>query len=127
MSRDARGPKAGCFASCRVQSSPTAVRRPRRTTSCGGSKRTRGLLVAAAPFSRTWSSARGGRELENTTQLYPDYLEGKKSGSEVPFDTNSKRYENGQVTAAGLPSFQLQSWGFVVTRRMLVSDSRTSA
>lgn len=61
-------------------------------------------------------------ELEAITQLYLDYLEGKKRGPDVPFDEGCKRYENGQVTASGLSSFNAQSWGFQVTRRILVID-----
>jgi hypothetical protein len=54
--------------------------------------------------------------------LYLDYLEGKKAGSELPFDTNCSRYENGVATATGVASFNLQSWGFQVTRRVLILD-----
>jgi hypothetical protein len=61
-------------------------------------------------------------ELKAITELYLDYLEGKKRGSEVPFDMGCKRYENGQVTADGLSSFNGQSWSFQVTRRILVID-----
>jgi hypothetical protein len=60
--------------------------------------------------------------LRAITEIYLDYLEGKKRGNEVPFDTNCKRYENGQATASGLSSFNLQSWSFDVTRRILVID-----
>ncbi|HET6338675.1 MAG TPA: hypothetical protein VFG30_35895 [Polyangiales bacterium] len=56
------------------------------------------------------------------TEKYLDYLEGKKSGGEVGFDMACKRYENGQSTASGLSSFELQSWSFDVTRRTLVVD-----
>jgi hypothetical protein len=55
-------------------------------------------------------------------QTYLDYLEGKKRGADVAFDTNCKRYENGVATASGLASFQAQSWSFMVTRRILVID-----
>jgi hypothetical protein len=61
-------------------------------------------------------------ELNAITELYLDYLEGKKRGPDVPFDEGCKRYENGQVTASGLSSFNGQSWGFQVTRRTLVID-----
>jgi hypothetical protein len=61
-------------------------------------------------------------DLKKITELYLDYLEGKKKGPDVPFDTGCKRYENGQVTASGLSSFNAQSWGFKVTRRILVID-----
>jgi hypothetical protein len=61
-------------------------------------------------------------ELRAITELYLDYLEGSKNASEVPFDMGCKRYENGQVTASGLSSFNLQSWSFDVTRRILVID-----
>jgi hypothetical protein len=54
--------------------------------------------------------------------MYLDYLEGKKDGSQVPFDQNCSRYENGVATASGLSSFQLQSWSFQVTRRVLIID-----
>lgn len=55
-------------------------------------------------------------------EVYLDYLEGKKSGMEVPFDDNCTRYENGVATASGVASFNLQSWGFQVTRRVLILD-----
>jgi hypothetical protein len=61
-------------------------------------------------------------DLNATTELYLDYLEGKKAGPDVPFDEGCKRYENGQVTATGLSSFNSQSWGFEVTRRTLIID-----
>jgi hypothetical protein len=61
-------------------------------------------------------------ELKALTEVYLDYLEGKKRGNEVAFDAGCKRYENGQVTASGLSSFNSQSWGFQVTRRILVID-----
>ena len=61
-------------------------------------------------------------ELNAITELYLDYLEGKKRAPDVPFDEGCKRYENGQVTASGLSSFNSQSWGFQVTRRTLVID-----
>lgn len=61
-------------------------------------------------------------ELNAITELYLDYLEGKKRGPDVPFDEGCKRYENGQVTADGLGSFNAQSWSFQVTRRTLVID-----
>ena len=61
-------------------------------------------------------------ELNAITELYLDYLEGKKRGPDVPFDEGCKRYENGQVTASGLSSFNAQSWGFQVTRRTLIID-----
>lgn len=61
-------------------------------------------------------------ELEMITQEYLDYLEGKKNGMQVPFDAMCKRYENGQVTASGLSSFNAQRWSFMLTRRILVID-----
>jgi hypothetical protein len=61
-------------------------------------------------------------EMMATQELYLDYLEGKKQGSEVPFDTNCARYENGVATANGLNAFNLQSWSFMVTRRVLIID-----
>ena len=61
-------------------------------------------------------------QLTALTELYLDYLEGKKSGSELPFDSGCKRYENGVATASGISSFNLQSWGFQVTRRILIVD-----
>ena len=61
-------------------------------------------------------------ELTTILNLYLDYLEGKKSGPEVPFDAGCKRFENGQVTASGLSSFAAQSWSFQLTRRILVID-----
>jgi hypothetical protein len=61
-------------------------------------------------------------ELKVVMELYMDYLEGKKSGAEVPFDTNCARYENGIPTASGQAAFQMQSWAFQVTRRYLIFD-----
>jgi hypothetical protein len=61
-------------------------------------------------------------QLKTITEQYLDYLEGKKRGNEVPFDSMCKRYENGQVTASGTASFNAQSWGFQVTHRILVID-----
>jgi hypothetical protein len=61
-------------------------------------------------------------ELMALQELYLDYLEGKKGGSELPFDENCTRYENGVATASGVSSFNLQSWGFQVTRRVLIID-----
>ena len=61
-------------------------------------------------------------QLESITLLYLDYLEGKKSGRDVPFDQGCKRYENGVATASGLSSFNSQSWSFEVTRRILIID-----
>lgn len=62
------------------------------------------------------------RELIALLDLYVDYLEGKVRGNQVPFDQSCKRYENGVVTASGLSSFNMQSWGFNVTRRYPVID-----
>lgn len=64
-------------------------------------------------------------ELIEMLDLYVDYLEGKVKGSEVPFDQNCKRYENGVVTANGKAAFNSQSWGFKVTRRYPVIDEET--
>jgi hypothetical protein len=62
-------------------------------------------------------------ELTTTMNLYLDYLEGKKTGSELPFDQNCKRYENGVATASGMSAFVSQSfWMFHVTRRILILD-----
>ena len=61
-------------------------------------------------------------QLMTLQEAYLDYLEGKKSGSEVPFDANCARYENGVSTASGTASFEFQSWGFEVTRRILIID-----
>jgi hypothetical protein len=52
---------------------------------------------------------------------YLDYLEGKKNGSQVPFDATCARYENGVQTASGT-AFKTQAWSFQVTRRILVID-----
>lgn len=61
--------------------------------------------------------------LNKVTELYLDYLEGKKKGNELPFDRACKRYENGQVTASGVSAFNSQSfWRFKVTRRTLIID-----
>lgn len=59
------------------------------------------------------------------TEQYLDYLEGKLRGNQVPFASTCKRYENGQVTASGLSSFNLQSWRFKLTRRTLIIDEET--
>jgi hypothetical protein len=75
------------------------------------------FLVAVEPAKRMSRA-----DLKAITELYLDYLEGSKSGSQVPFDTNCKRYENGQATATGLSSFMTQSWSFAVTRRILIID-----
>jgi hypothetical protein len=56
------------------------------------------------------------------TETYLDYLEGKKRGNQVMFDAMCKRYENGQVTASGLSSFNTQAWSFQLTRRTLIVD-----
>jgi hypothetical protein len=64
-------------------------------------------------------------QLKTTMELYLDYLEGKKSGRDVPFDAMCKRYENGVATASGLSSFQSQSWSFMVTRRILIIDEES--
>jgi hypothetical protein len=64
-------------------------------------------------------------QLMATMELYLDYLEGKKNGSQVPFDMNCKRYENGVATASGLASFQAQSWSFMTTRRILIIDEES--
>lgn len=62
-------------------------------------------------------------ELLEITKLYLQYLEGKKSGSELPFDQMCKRYENAVVTADGLGAFEAQSWFFEINpRRILVVD-----
>ena len=41
----------------------------------------------------------------------PDYLDGKKTGAMVPFDTNCARYENGVATASGVASFDAVQLG----------------
>lgn len=61
-------------------------------------------------------------ELKVVMELYMDYLEGSKRGTELPFDTNCVRYENGVATASGVASFNAQSWFFQLTRRHLVFD-----
>ena len=61
-------------------------------------------------------------QLKAITEVYLEYLDGDKRGSEVPFDMGCKRYENGQVTASGLSSFNAQSWNFDTTHRILVID-----
>jgi hypothetical protein len=65
-------------------------------------------------------------QLMDLQNQYLDYLEGKRSGSDVPFDTNCARYENGVSTASGTASFEFQSWGFMVTRRVLIIDEEAS-
>lgn len=66
-------------------------------------------------------------ELLEITNQYLDYLEGKRTGSDVPFDTNCKRYENGVSTASGVAAFNAQSfWRFEVTRRILVVDEEAA-
>ena len=61
-------------------------------------------------------------QLTTLMNAYLDYLEGKKTGAMVPFDTNCARYENGVATATGVASFDSQSWGFSVVRRILILD-----
>jgi hypothetical protein len=61
-------------------------------------------------------------QLTALMNVYLDYLEGKKTGSMVPFDTNCTRYENGVATATGVASFNAQSWSFSVVRRILILD-----
>ncbi len=62
-------------------------------------------------------------ELFKVIEPYMDYLEGDRNGSQVAFDNNCKRYENGVVTANGIRAFEAQSfWSFNVTRRYLVID-----
>jgi hypothetical protein len=74
-------------------------------------------------FETIEPSKRMNREkLQEIMELYMDYLEGKKSGAELPFDTNCTRYENGVPTASGVAAFQGQSWFFQVTRRYLIFD-----
>ena len=61
--------------------------------------------------------------LNKVTELYLDYLEGKKRAQELPFDNGCKRYENGVVTASGVSGFNAQNfWSFHVTRRTLIID-----
>lgn len=65
-------------------------------------------------------------ELISVTELYIDYLEGTKGGSDLPFDEMCKRYENGVITASGLGAFQGQSWFFdVKPRRILIVDEES--
>jgi hypothetical protein len=62
-------------------------------------------------------------ELKTVIDLYMDYLEGTRTGAQVPFDADCARYENGVVTANGISAFEAQSmWQFDVTRRYLVID-----
>ena len=61
-------------------------------------------------------------QLTTLMNTYLDYLEGKKTGAMVPFDTNCARYENGVATATGVASFNSQSWSFSVVRRILILD-----
>jgi hypothetical protein len=61
-------------------------------------------------------------QLKAEVDLYLDYLDGDKDASGVHFDAACARYENGQVTASGLSSFERQSWSFNVVRRYLVLD-----
>lgn len=62
-------------------------------------------------------------ELKEVVDLYMEYLEGDRDASQVPFDRNCARYENGVATASGLAAFEMQSfWNFNVTRRYLVFD-----
>jgi hypothetical protein len=61
-------------------------------------------------------------QLTKLTNTYLDYLDGKVQGASVPFDTNCARYENGVATASGVASFDAQSWGFNVVRRILIID-----
>jgi len=62
-------------------------------------------------------------QLVSELDLYVDYLEGTKDASQVHFDENCARYENGVATARSLASFEAQNfWSFDVTRRYLVID-----
>jgi hypothetical protein len=61
-------------------------------------------------------------QLTTVMNDYLDYLDGKKTGAMVPFDTNCARYENGVATATGVASFNAQSWSFSVVRRILILD-----
>lgn len=63
-------------------------------------------------------------ELRATTELYLDYLDGKKTGAELPFAQDCARTENGTVTAQGKSAFEAQNWAglFDVTHRILVLD-----
>jgi hypothetical protein len=61
-------------------------------------------------------------QLTALMNVYLDYLDGKKTGAMVPFDTNCARYENGVATATGVASFDSQSWSFSVVRRILIVD-----
>jgi len=61
-------------------------------------------------------------QLKTEVDLYLDYLDGETGASGVHFDAACARYENGQVTASGLSSFERQSWSFDVVRRYLVFD-----
>ena len=79
------------------------------------------IFLQEIPADKRMSRA----ELESITQLYLDYLEGKKRGPMVPFSETCKRYENGTVTASGLSSLNGQSWSFMLTRRILVIDEET--
>jgi hypothetical protein len=60
-------------------------------------------------------------QLMMTMEMYLDYLEGKRNGMQVPFDSGCKRYENGFETASGA-AFNTQMWSFQVTRRILIID-----
>ncbi len=79
------------------------------------------VFTQAVPAGKRMSR----EELIDLLDLYVDYLEGKVKGKDVPFDQNCKRYENGVVTANGLAAFNMQSWGFRVTRRYPVIDEET--
>jgi hypothetical protein len=62
-------------------------------------------------------------ELLAITNLYADYLEGKKQGADLPFAEDCTRYENGVPLAQGKASFEAQSWSFKVEpRRILIID-----
>ena len=61
-------------------------------------------------------------QLTALMNVYLDYLEGKKTGAMVPFDSMCARYENGVATATGVASFDSQSWSFSVVRRILIVD-----
>lgn len=72
--------------------------------------------VPATPMSR--------EDLKAITELYLDYLDGEKTGSELPFAEDCERTENGTNTASGRGAFEAQNWAgfFDVTRRILVID-----
>lgn len=81
-------------------------------------------MATPAVFKQKPTKPMSRDELRATTELYLDYLDGKKTGAELPFAEDCARTENGTVTAQGKSAFEAQNWAglFDVTHRILVLD-----